>query len=349
MSLLPVRLSVTCIAVTGLVTAISHADDTPLNGPRLPRPPYAWSAATPLLTARPVDGRSWHAVKDPSIVRYEDRWHLFTTVRGSERSHAVMYASFASWDEANAAPRRILPMHEGYCCAPQVFWFSPHEKWYLICQASREDWGEKPYRAAYSTTTDISDPNSWSPLEPLFTPDSPDERIGLDFWVICDDTQAHLFSTTLNGRMWRRETSRDEFPRGWSRPVLALKDDIFEASHTYRLAGREKYLTLIEAQHGHGWRYFKAYIANRLDGEWTPLAATRDEAFASMRNVQQPSGRWTDNISHGELIRGGFDERLEVEPSKLRFLFQGVSDANRSAKKYGEIPWELGVLEPIHP
>ena len=34
-----------------------------------------------------------------------------------------------------------------------------------------------------------------------------------------------------------------------------------EASHTYRLKGQDKYLTLVEAQNGHGWRYYKAYIA----------------------------------------------------------------------------------------
>src|SRR5262249_8119076 len=56
---------------------------------------------------------------------------------------------------------------------------------------------------------------------------------------------------------------------------------------------------------------------------------------------------WTDSFSHGELIRAGHDETLEVDPDNLRFLFQGVSDEAREGKKYGEIPWRLGILEPV--
>jgi hypothetical protein len=133
--------------------------------------------------------------------------------------------------------------------------------------------------------------------------------------------------------------------QAWSSPVLALQGDLFEASHTYRLEGRNQYLTLVEAQGEEGRRYFKAYLAERLDGEWHPLAAEKQKAFASMANVTQPSGRWTDSISHGELIRSGYDQELAVNPKALTFLFQGVSDWDRQAKSYGEIPWRLGLLE----
>jgi hypothetical protein len=112
------------------------------------------------------------------------------------------------------------------------------------------------------------------------------------------------------------------------------------------LKGQQKYLTVIEAQRGHGWRYYKAYTAETLDGEWKPLAATKDRAFASMRSVKQTGDRWTDAVSHGELLRAGYDERLEMDPAKMRFLFQGVLDRDRRGKKYGEIPWKLGILEP---
>jgi hypothetical protein len=308
---------------------------------------FDWRSSPPLLTARDVDGWQWHSVKDPSIVRHEDRWHLFATVRGRDRSHAILYVSFADWEEAEQAPRRILPMHSGYFCAPQIFYFRPQKLWYLICQASNEAWGPPSYRAAYSTTADLSNPDSWTPLQPLFTPDPPDHKIGLDFWVICDDSHAHLFSTTNDGKMWRRQVPLAEFPRGWSAPRLALQDDIFEASHTYRLAGTSRFLTLIEAQNGQGWRYYKAYLADRLDGPWQPLAATREHAFASLANVLQPEPRWTDSISHGELIRSGSDETLTVDPSlRLGFIYQGVLDPDRRGKAYGDIPWRLGLLTP---
>ena len=96
---------------------------------------------------------------------------------------------------------------------------------------------------------------------------------------------------------------------------------------------------------GRRWRYFKAYLADRLDGEWTPIAATKDKNFASMANTRPIGERWADSISHGEWIRSGIDERMAVDPTNLRFVFQGVSNRERAGKSYREIPWRLGMLE----
>ena len=306
---------------------------------------FKWVVSEPVLAPTKLGGVQWIAVKDPSPVRYKGQWHLFVTVRGIERSHAVVYVTFKDWSKAKQAKQQVLQCHPGFFCAPQVFYFTPHKKWYMLCQASDESWDPK-YGPACSTTRDISKPDSWSELTPLFDAKPSNIKGWLDFWIICDDSKAHLFFTSLNGKMWRCETSLDNFPHGFSQPVVALQADVFEASHTYRLKGRNKYLTLIEAQNGHGWRYYKAYLANRLDGKWVPLAGEKDKAFASMLNVEHGSQHWTDVISHGELLRAGYDEKLEMEPDNLRFLFQGVTNKQRSGKNYGQIPWRLGILEP---
>jgi len=305
---------------------------------------FLWTTAAPLVRPKPAAGEDWISIKDPAILRHENKWHLFCSVRGMKRSHAIVYLSFSEWDRAAEARQYVLKCHDGFFCAPQVFYFTPHKKWYLICQASDETWTPK-YQAAYSTTRNISDPGSWSKLKPLGARQA-GGKSGLDFWIICDDVKAHLFFTTLDGRMWREETRLEDFPAAWSVPKLAIRGDIFEAGHTYRLRGSKKYLTLVEAQHGHGWRYYKAYVAERLDGDWNALAAGKDKAFASMRNVKQTRGRWTDVVSHVEALRTGYDEKLEVDPKNLRLIFQGVLDRNRRGKKYGEIPWQLGILEP---
>jgi hypothetical protein len=263
-----------------------------------------------------------------------------------DRSHTIQYLSFADWKEAAAAPRTVLPMHAGYFCAPQVFYFTPAKAWYLLCQASDKSWTPE-YQPAFSTSGNISDPAAWSPLKPLVGRKPAALKGWLDFWVICAEAKAHLFFTSNDGRMWRMETRLADFPGGWSEPEIALQADIFEAGHTYRLKGRPGYLTVIEAQGGRGWRYQKAYLADRLEGPWRPLAADRDRAFASMAHVTQTGERWTDSVSHGELLRAGADERLEVDPASLRFLFQGVLDRDRAGRKYGEIPWRLGLLEPL--
>ena len=338
--------NIAILLVSSIVVAGQAQAAGPGSGNGLVTGEFKWVMSEPVLAPMKLGNVQWIAVKDPSVVRYKDRWHVFCTVRGIERSHAVMYASFAQWDGAKKAEQRILKCHEGFFCAPQVFYFAPHKKWYLLCQASDESW-EPKYGPACSTTTDITNPDSWSKLTPLFDAKPANIEGWLDFWIICDDTKAHLFFTSLNGKMWRCETSLEDFPHGWSQPVVALQADVFEASHTYRLKGQDKYLTLIEAQDGHGWRYYKAYLADRLDSEWTPLAGEKDKAFASMQNVKHPGERWTDVISHGELLRAGYDEKLEVDPENLRFLFQGVLDKERAGKNYGQIPWRLGILEAV--
>jgi hypothetical protein len=305
---------------------------------------FQWRVSRPLVEPVQRPGDTCYSVKDPSIVYYQGQWHLFCSVRGKNRSHQIEYLRFRDWEDVGRASRHLLTMHPGFFCAPQVFYFRPHGKWYLICQASDDSW-EPKYGAAYATTDELADPASWSPLKPLGHRQA-GGKSGLDFWIICDDAKAHLFFTTLDGRMWREETPLNDFPTGWSEAALAIRGDIFEAGHTYKLQGMDKYLTLVEAQGGHGWRYYKAYLADRLDGAWTPLAATRERCFASMANTRPTGDRWTDSISHGELLRAGYDQRLEVDPQNLRFLFQGVSDEARRGKKYGEIPWRLGRLQP---
>ena len=334
------------LAVSTLIFAGSAAAQAGEDGDALGHD-FRWKTGAPVVLPRDIAGISCYSIKDPSVVRYEGRWHLFCTIRGEQRSHAVVYLSFADWSEAAKAERHLLPLHKGYYCAPQVFYFSPHKRWYMVCQAASDQW-EPKYQPAFAMTERIADPDSWSALRPLFGRKPEGIRAWLDFWVICDDAKAHLFFTSLDGKMWRSETKLGDFPLAWSKPALALQGDVFEASHTYRLKGRDRYLTLIEAQGGHGWRYYKAYLADRLEGPWKPLAAIKDGAFASMRNVEHPPERWTDSISHGELLRAGCDERLDVDPTRLRFLFQGVLERNRRGKPYGQIPWRLGVLEPVN-
>ena len=250
---------------------------------------FKWTASEPLLSpaSRPDD--PCYSVKDPSIVRFDNRWHLFCTIRGQKRTHQIEYLSFDDWTNANAAIRHILAVTNGYFCAPQVFYFEPHQKWYMIYQAS--DKARKvALQPVFSTSTNITNPQSWS--TPLFLyPAHPENVEGwIDFWVICDDTKAHLFFTSNNGKMWRAETKLVNFPYGWSQPEVVLRGDIFEASHTYRLKGRNEFLTVIEAMGSGGRRYYKAYLADKLDGDWKPLAATAEQPFANPRAPQATHG-----------------------------------------------------------
>jgi hypothetical protein len=307
--------------------------------------PVAWEYSAPLIAPERRAAEPSHAQKDPTLVFHDGRWHVFMTVKLPDRS-AMEYCNFADWKDAQASRRSLLTVSSSkYFCAPQVFYFRPHKLWYLIYQVGIPN--SKMMWVAYSTTADLSDPASWTEAKPILDggPNDPRDVGGLDYWIICDDERAYLFFTSLDGRMWRLWTRLADFPRGFGHCELALQAKIFEASHTYKLKGQNRYLTILEED---GQRYYKAYLADRLDGEWTPLADTFDRPFASAKNIRPGAGvdPWTDNVSHGELIRDGIDETMTVDPADLRFVFQGMLEKDKTAKNYGAFSWRIGILTP---
>jgi hypothetical protein len=308
--------------------------------------PAMWEYTGPLITPEPRGKDPSRAQKDPSVVYYDGLWHVFMTVKLPERS-AIEYCSFEKWETADNSKRTILAVSDShYYCAPQVFYFTPHKKWYLIYQVGMP--GADKMWVAYSTSTNIADASSWTKAQPMLDggPNDPRKEGGLDYWIICDNQRAYLFLTSLNGKIWRLWTTLQEFPRGFAHCELALEAKIFEASHTYRLKGSNRDLTIIEEN---GRRFYKAYIADRLDGEWVPVADTDERPFAGWKNIRPAPGvePWTDNVSHGELIRDGSDETLTVDPANLRFIFQGMWDKDKSDKGYGQFQWRIGMLTPV--
>ena len=243
------------------------------------RVPALWEYSAPLIAPEERDRDPSRAQKDPTVVCYGGKWHVFMTVKLPGRS-AIEYCSFERWEGADKSRRTILKISDSdYYCAPQVFYFSPHKKWYLVYQMGVPN--AKYMWVAYSATTTIGDPDSWTRARPILDggDDDPRQIGGLDYWIICDDRRAYLFLTSLNGKMWRLWTNLEDFPKGFDHCRLALQARIFEASHTYRLKGTDEFLTIIEEN---GRRYYKAYLANRLDGEWTPVADTAKRPFARL-------------------------------------------------------------------
>ena len=118
---------------------------------------------------------------------------------------------------------------------------------------------------------------------------------------------------------------------------------MFEAGFTYKIKGVDKYLTCVEAL-GAG-RYYRAYVADKLDGEWYPVEGfdTADHPFAGKANMTFEDGvtPWSGQVSHGEMIREVNDERMVLDPNNLMFLYQGISDADNRGD-YGRLSYKLG-------
>ena len=56
---------------------------------------------------------------------------------------------------------------------------------------------------------------------------------------------------------------------------------------------------------------------------------------------------WTDNVSHGELIRDGYDQSLTIDPDHLRLVFQDMLEKHKRGRGYGQFQWQIGMLKPV--
>ncbi len=306
-----------------------------------------WKGTGPLISPVSDATHSLVAVKDPTIVRFNDRWQVYASSVSATGAYNMVYTSFADWADAPTAPLYYMdqtPGFGGYVAAPQLFYFTPQNKWYLVYQAGPPN---------YSTTDDPTDPGSWTAPAPFFAtePAIVTQNGGwLDFWVICDTASCHLFFSDNHGRWYSSKTSLADFPSGFGDPVVALEDAnagrLFEASNVYKMNGTNQYLALIEAfdQTSDGHRYFRSWISDSLDGPWLPWQASGSYPFAGQRNVTFDGAPWTNDISHGEAIRAGTDETLAIEPCNMQYLFQGADPNAQTGGDYNKIPWQLGLL-----
>lgn len=341
------KLLVLILTIFGNVAVAAESAMVSADAPKLPfATPLQWKSTDILIKPISDETHNIVSVKDPTIVRYKDKWHIYATTANTRGHWSMVYLSFADWaDAANAKPYYIdrNPNLRGYHCAPQIFYFRPHRKWYLIYQSQHPQ---------YSTTEDISRPETWTKPENFFdSKPAGAPRLWIDYWMICDDKHAYLFFTGDNGRMYRSRTRIEDFPNGMSDPEVVIegsRNDVFEGSMTYRIKGTDTYLTLVEALSPA--RYYRAWTSNSLDGEWTlvPDADTWQKPFAGINNVTFEDGvaPWTRDISHGELIRDGYDETLTIDPENLQLLYQGRDPAIN--RRYDQLPYRLGLLTVDH-
>jgi hypothetical protein len=332
------------VATTPVTTAPLATSPTTPTATGTPPPRFTWSSSGALISPKPDASHPEAGVKDPSVVYYNGKWHVFASV-ASANGYNLEYRSFTDWSQAGSARPYFLDRSGigiGYRAAPEVFYFAPQELWYLVFQTGN---------ASYSTNPDISNPAGWSAPKNFYSgmPSIISQNIGngywVDMWVICDDANCYLFSSDDNGHLYRSQTSLANFPNGMSQPVIALQDsnryNLFEVSNVYKVQGKDEYLLIVEALGSRG-RYFRSWTSSSPGGSWTPLAAAESSPFAGANNVTFSGNAWTTDISHGEMIRAGYDHTLTISPCKMQYLYQG-RDPN-SGGDYNTLPWKLGLL-----
>ena len=340
-------LSVLLLHFAAVTSTSAETATTDAVSTEAPKPPIAtplkWKSSGVLVSPISDESHTIVSVKDPTVVHYDGLWHIYATAYStSARTWSMVYLNFKEWSDAPKARLTYIdvnPSLKGYHCAPHLFYFTPHKKWYLIFQSQQPQ---------YCTTDDITKPETWTAPRNFFermprsTP-----RLPIDYHIICDDTHGYLFFTGDDGRFYRSRTRIEDFPNGMSAPEIAIEDhrnNLFEGSMTYKIKGTNTYLTMIEALSPA--RYYRAWISDDLGGEWTPLADADswETPFAGINNVTFEDGvePWTRDISHGELLRDNYDQTPTIDPENLRFLFQGR--APDSGGPYQLLPYRLGLL-----
>lgn len=295
----------------------------------------SWFVSEPILEKGSLESFDEIAVKDPTVVFYKNAWHMFYTARGNGE-YTTGYVSAKSLEGLQSAPRVQLSQIRGktpYGCAPQVFYFEPQEKWYLIYQNRDEN-----YEAVFSTNKDIANSRGWTSYEKLLPKDSPNKWI--DFWVIADGNMVYLFYTEGHKGVMVRSTSLENFPSGWGESTMIF-DNVHEAVHIYKVKNKNQFHMIYELN-TKGIRSFGLAASHHLKGPWrkvTDRYATGDQ-LKNDENVEN----WTEMVSHGEAIRTGYDQHMEYDAENTRWIIQGMLK-NEMQEDYPSLPWKLGVIE----
>jgi hypothetical protein len=301
---------------------------------------FSWTSSGPLAEPQSPPDHDFVSLKDFTVVRWADRYLVYATAFDASSSWTGVYFEFADWPEAADAQQTWLgPTSLGAVVAPHLIYFTPKDTWVLTYQ-----WGFK-----YATSDDPTDPGGWTSPQNLLIGDPTTGTGGtgpIDQTVICDDVDCYLFFAGDNGHIYRGSMPIDDFPGAFSNTVSIMSDDVgdlFEAVEVYAIEGADQYLMIVEAW-GTTGRIFRAFTADSLDGEFTamPMASSSEAPFAGLANVTFEGEAWTNDISHGDVVRTDPSEKKLIDVCNLQFLYQG-RDPNVNVD-YGLLPYRPGLL-----
>jgi len=277
-------------------------------------------------------GNGWTSIKDFTSVTYNGQHYVYMSMYKGGYGSATM-APFTEWSQAATTTQTKMGTST---VAPEIIYFAPKSQWILSYQ-----WG--PTKFSYATASSPTGPFSFG--KTLLTEDIVKSNTGpIDQVVICDETKCYLFYAGDNGKIYRASMPIGNFPGTFSGSQQIMSDtqaNLFEAVEVYTLKGQNKFLMIVEAM-GSGGRFFRAFTATDLGGNWTPVSGANTEAspFAGKRNVTFGTS-WTNDISHGDLVRN-HDQTRTVDACNLQLLYQGYNPSFSGA--YDEKPYRLGLL-----
>ncbi|KAK8058468.1 glycoside hydrolase family 62 protein [Apiospora phragmitis] len=246
----------------------------------------------------------WVALKDFTIAPFNGQHLVYATTHDAGTAWGSMnFGLFSDFSEMGSASQNAMST---VTVAPTLFHFEPKDVWILAYQ-----WG--PTAFSLLTSSDPTDANSWQ---------GPNR---------CSRARS---SPTLH--------ALGNFPGSFGSQYETIltdtRNNLFEAVQVYSVPG-QGYLMIVEAIGAHG-RFFRSFTASDLGGTWTVQAGSESSPFAGKANS---GATWTNDISHGELVRTSADQTFPIDPCNIQLLYQG-RDPSSDNDDYNLMPYRPGLL-----